>query len=446
MPPAYGARLGPAPAATRYRVPMARIAVVGSGIAGMGAAWALARHHDVALFEAEDRLGGHANTLDVEDLGRTIPVDTGFIVYNANNYPNLVAFFEALGVATEASEMSFSVSIGGGRYEFGSAPRAFLAQPANALRISTWRMLRDFARLAREADAAIASGTQASIGEFLAERRYSRAFADRLLLPMAAAIWSASIEGIEAYPATAMLGFLRNHALLQFGGRPRWRTVTGGSRRYVARVAEALGPARVRLRAPVGSVVRDADGVAVRVAHHPDERFDAVVFATHADTTLAILGDGAEPRERELLGAFRFQRNLAVLHRDGSFLPRRAAVRASWNYLADRLRQPGDVSLTYWMNRLQNLDTERPVLVTLNPGREPRDVVAAIPYEHPQYDRAAIDAQAGMGAIQGNRRTWFAGAWLGYGFHEDGLRSGLEAAAALGAPAPWRNAPATVAA
>ena len=421
----------------RYRVRMSRIAVVGSGIAGLGAAWALARQHEVVLFEAEARPGGHANTLEVEDRGRTVAVDTGFIVYNPHTYPNLVAFFDALGVATEASEMSFSVSIADGRYEFGSAPRAFLAQPSNALRPSTWRMVRDFLRLSREADAVIASGTRASIGEFLAERRYSRAFIDRLLLPMTAAIWSAGIEGIEAYPATSMLRFMRNHALLQFGGRPTWRTVTGGSRRYVERVVAAIGTGRVRLGAPVGAVVRDADGVTVRVAHHGDERFDAVVFATHADTALEILGAGAEPHEREVLGAFRFQRNLAVLHRDGSFLPRRRAARASWNYLADRLRQPGEVSLTYWMNRLQNLDTVHPVLVTLNPAREPRDVVAAIPYEHPQYDRAAVDAQARIAEIQGARRTWFAGAWLGHGFHEDGLRSGLEVAAALGAAAPW---------
>ncbi|MFM8998967.1 MAG: NAD/FAD-binding protein, partial [Actinomycetota bacterium] len=182
---------------------------------------------------------------------------------------------------------------------------------------------------------------------------------------------------------------------------------------------------------------RPPAGSAAPAPPHADERFDAIVLATHADTTLGILGSAAHPRERELLGAFRFQRNVAVLHRDGTFLPRRRAARASWNYQADRLRQPGAVSLTYWMNRLQNLDTDRPVLVTLNPAREPRDVVATIPYEHPQYDRAAVDAQAAIRGIQGERRTWFAGAWLAHGFHEDGLRSGLEAAAALGAPAPW---------
>ena len=420
---------------------MTRIAVVGSGIAGLGAAWALSRRFAVVLFEADARPGGHANTLEIEDRGRAVPVDTGFIVFNTPNYPNLVALFETLGVASEPSEMSFSVSVGGGRYEYGSKPSAYLAQPANALRPATWAMLRDFRRLGREADAAIASGTRASIGEFLREGGYSRAFRDRMLLPMTAAIWSASIEGIEDYPAVAMLRFMRNHAQLQLGGRPRWRTVTGGSRRYVERVIAAIGPERVRLAAPVESVVRDADGVTVRVADHADERFDQVVFATHADTTLAILGADADAREREILGAFRFQTNQAVLHRDASFLPRRRAARASWNYQADRLRQPGKVSLTYWMNNLQNLETDAPVLVTLNPGREPRGVVASIAYDHPQYDRAAIDAQARVPEIQGNRRTWFAGAWLGYGFHEDGLRSGLEVAAALGATAPWWHEP-----
>lgn len=421
----------------RYLVGMSRIAVIGSGISGLGAAWALSTRNEVVLFEAADRPGGHSNTREVEDRGRSVPVDTGFIVFNPLNYPNLVAFFEALGVESEPSEMSFSVSVGGGQYEYGSAPRAFLAQPTNALRLRTWRMLRDFIRLGSEADGTIASGTRASIGDLLRDGGYSRAFADRMLFPMTAAIWSASIEGVEDYPAISMLRFMRNHGLLQFGGRPAWRTVTGGSRRYVQRAIEAIGSDRVRLGAPVERVVRDADGAAVRVANHADERFDRVVFATHADTTLSILGPDADALEREILGAFRFQRNIAVLHRDGSFLPRRRAVRSSWNYIADSIRQPGEVSLTYWMNRLQNLVTEDPVLVTLNPGREPRRVVDTIEYEHPQYDRASVDAQGRMGELQGRRGSWFAGAWLGHGFHEDGLRSGLEVAGALGAPAPW---------
>lgn len=416
---------------------MARIAVVGSGISGLGAAWALARHHEVIVLEADDRPGGHANTVEVPDGDRTIRVDTGFIVYNRPNYPNLVALFEVLGVPTHDSEMSFSVSIGGGRYEYGSAPSAFLAQPANALRPSTWRMVLDFSRLARAAEEPDLLASREAVGPWLRREGYSRAFVDRMLLPMCAAIWSAGIEGIEDYPVGSMLSFMRNHALLRFGGRPTWRTVTGGSRAYVQRVVAALGPGALRLGARVGSVVRGDDAVTVRIEGHPDERVDHVVLATHADSALGILGADATGPEREVLGAFRFQSNEAVLHRDGSFLPRRARARASWNYHADRLRQPGEVSLTYWMNRLQGLATREPVLVTLNPGRPPAGWTRTFRYEHPQYDARAVEAQGRIGEVQGERRTWFAGAWLGHGFHEDGLRSGLGVAAALGSPAPW---------
>ncbi|MFM8944919.1 MAG: NAD(P)/FAD-dependent oxidoreductase [Actinomycetota bacterium] len=418
---------------------MARIAVVGSGIAGLGAAWALARRHEVVVFEAESRPGGHASTVEVTDGGRSLAVDTGFIVHNRLNYPNLVALFEALGVPTRESEMSFSVSIAEGRYEYGSSPAGYLAQPWNALRPATWRMLRDLSRLGRAAERPEVLASREPVGPWLRREGYSRAFVDRMLLPMTAAIWSAGIDGIEAYPVGSMLAFMRNHGLLGFRDRPVWRTVVGGSREYVRRVVEALGSDAVRLGARVVAVLRDDAGVTVRVDGRADERFDHVVLATHADHALAILGPDATAAEREVLGAFRFQRNVAVLHRDDSFLPRRRRARASWNYLAERLRQPGAVSLTYWMNRLQGLETEEPVLVTLNPSRPPSGWSRSFTYEHPQYDAAAIAAQERIGEVQGARRTWFAGAWLGHGFHEDGLRSGLAVAAALGSPAPWQQ-------
>ncbi|MFM7718185.1 MAG: NAD(P)/FAD-dependent oxidoreductase [Actinomycetota bacterium] len=418
---------------------MARIAVVGSGIGGLGAAWALARRHEVAVLEAEERPGGHANTVEVSDGERSVAVDTGFIVHNRLNYPNLVALFDALGVPTRESEMSFSVSIGEGRYEYGSSPSGFLAQPWNALRPSTWRMLRDLSRLGRAAERPEILASREAVGPWLRREGYSRAFVDRMLLPMTAAIWSAGIEGIEAYPVGSMLAFLRNHGLLGFRDRPVWCTVVGGSREYVGRIVAALGPDAVRLGARVAGVVRDDAGVTVRVDGRPDERFEHVVLATHADHALAILGADATSEERAVLGAFRFQRNVAVLHRDASFLPRRPSARASWNYLAERLRQPGAVSLTYWMNRLQGLETAEPVLVTLNPARAPAGWSRSFVYEHPQYDAGTVAAQERMSEVQGRRRTWFAGAWLGHGFHEDGLRSGLAVAAALGAPAPWQQ-------
>jgi predicted NAD/FAD-binding protein len=416
-----------------------RIAVIGSGIAGLGAAWALDPRHEVVLYEAEDRLGGHAQTVDVDDDGRAVPVDTGFIVYNEPNYPNLVRLFNAIGLPTEWSDMSFSISVGDGEFEFRSRASGLFAQRSSAFRPGTWRMLWDFRRFCRDAPEILSSGSRESLGEYLDRRGYSEEFRVDLLLPMTAAIWSSGLDGMLAFPVTTLVRFLSSHALLQVGDRPRWRTVTGGSREYVARLRAGLR-GRVRLATAVVAVRRDAAGVVVRDARGGSDWFDQVVFATHADTALAILGPDATRDERAVLGAFGFQDNEAVLHRDPSLMPRRRAVWSSWNYLAQGRGEPDrskPVSLTYWMNRLQNLDTRRPVFVTLNPFREPRGEVMRFRYAHPQFDRAAVDAQGSLASLQGVRRTWFAGAWSGYGFHEDGLRSGLEVAAALGSPARW---------
>ena len=417
-----------------------RIAIVGSGISGLGAAWALARHHHVVLYEREDRAGGHANTREIEDRGRILPVDTGFIVYNERNYPNLVRLFETLGVATEPSDMSFSVSIGGGAFEYRARTLGLAAQPSNLARPAFVRMVREIVRFSREARALVGSSSGETTGGWLERMRYSHAFREDFLLPMVACIWSSNLNQMLAMPVVTMAAFLDNHGLLDLGDRPRWRTVTGGSREYVRRVVAGLD--EVRTGAPVVSVTRaGSDGVVVRDATGRDERFDHVVLATHADTSLDLLGDDAAPEERRLLGGFRYQRNLAVLHRDPAFMPRRRRAWSSWNYLArDRAGSGGDdagVSLTYWMNLLQNLETERPVFVTLNPLEEPRGVVESFVYHHPQYDRASVAAQAELPALQGVRRTWFCGSYVGHGFHEDGLRSGLAVASALGAPAPW---------
>jgi len=420
-----------------------RIAVIGSGIGGLGAAWALSRQHEIVLYEAADRLGGHAHTVEVEDDGRAVPVDTGFIVYNEPNYPNLVRLFDALGVPTEWSDMSFSVSVRGGAFEFRSRALGMFAQPSNALRRSTWRMLRDFRRFCREAPGILSSETRESLGEYLDGHNYGEEFRIDLLLPMTAAIWSSGLDRMLDFPVATLVRFLSNHALLQVGARPRWRTVTGGSRAYVERLSAGFRD-RARLSTPVVAVRRHTDGVVVKDAHGGRDRFDQVVFATHADTALAILGAEATTDERAVLGAFRFQDNEAVLHRDPSLMPRRPAAWSSWNYLADGRGEPDrtkPVSLTYWMNRLQNLNTRQPVFVTLNPIREPRGEATRFRYSHPQLDRAAMDAQGSLARLQGLRRTWFAGAWCGYGFHEDGLRAGLEVAAALGAPAGWGVAP-----
>jgi uncharacterized protein len=413
-----------------------RIAVIGSGIAGLGAAWALSRAHDVTVYEAADRGGGHAHTVDVDDAGRRVAVDTGFIVYNELNYPNLVRLFEAIGVPTEASDMSFSVSIGEGAFEYQARLRGLVAQPSNLLRPSFLAMTAEIFRFTREARELLGSGSRASIGTYLDRRGYSRAFREDYLLPMVACIWSSELEAMLDFPAEAMVRFLENHGLLQVRHRPQWRTVTGGSREYVRRLI-ADGPRELRLSTPVASIARDDAGVTVADTRGGLDRFDHVVMATHADTSLRLLGDGAMPEESNVLASFGYQRNTAVLHRDPSLMPIRRAAWSSWNYLASGRGHGGAVSLSYWMNRLQNLETERPIIVTLNPGREPRDVVATFTYDHPRFDGRSIEAQADLPTLQGRRRTWFAGAYHGFGFHEDGLRSGLEVAARLGSPAPW---------
>jgi hypothetical protein len=418
---------------------MARIGVIGGGIAGMGAAWALDARHDVVLYESEARMGGHSNTVDVEDGGRLVPVDTGFIVYNERNYPNLVRLFDSLEVPTEWSDMSFSVSVGAGAFEYQSRAGGLLAQPSNLVRPGTWRMLRDFRRFCRDAPRVLSSGTRESLGSYLERGGYSDDFRLDLLLPVGAAIWSSGLDDMLEFPVTTLVGFLASHDILQVRARPRWRTVSGGSREYVRRLTAGFRD-RIRLSSPVVAVRRAEDGVELLDASGGLDRFDEVVFATHPITTLRILGPEATLRERHILGAIRYQDNEAVLHRDPALMPRRRAAWSSWNYLADGRGEPDrtkPVSLTYWMNRLQNLRTRQPVFVTLNPIREPLGEVQRFRYAHPQFDRAAMDAQRSLPSIQGTRRTWFAGAWCGHGFHEDGLRSGLDVAAALEAPAPW---------
>ena len=415
-----------------------KIAVVGSGVSGLGAAWALARTHDVTVYEAGATIGGHANTTEIQDRGRTVPVDTGFIVYNERNYPDLVQLFEFLQVPTDASDMSFSVSVDRGAFEYRARLAGLAAQPSNLLRPRYLRMIREVVRFTREAKALGVSGSDLSTAAFLERGGYSEAFRDDFLLPMVACIWSSRLEEMLSYPAATMAGFLDNHGLLDLGDRPQWRTVAGGSREYVRRLASSLPDARTQT--PVLAIDRGRDDVLVRTADGVAARYDHVVLATHADTSLRILGDDASALERRVLGSFRYQENLAVLHRDPSYMPVRRRAWSSWNYLANgRGLADADrsISLTYWMNLLQNLHTERPVFVTLNPAGEPRDVEGSFIYHHPQYDRDAVDAQGLIPSIQGTQRTWFAGSYCGYGFHEDGLRSGLQVAADLGAPAPW---------
>ena len=421
-----------------------RIAVIGAGIAGLSAAWLLGQAHEVVLIEAEPRLGGHANTVLVPgDGGAETPVDTGFIVYNEKTYPNFVALLDHLGVATQPTEMSFAVSLDGGRLEYsGTGLAGLFAQPGNLANPRFWAMLRGLVRFYRDAtrDALAGSAAAMTLGEYLASGDYGAAFRDDHLLPMAAAIWSAPCSEILSYPAQAFLRFHHNHGLLQLTDRPLWRTVTGGSAVYVERLRSRFRGS-VRLGTPARQVRRSPNEVLV-AGDGWSERFDQVVFATHADQTLALLAD-PDPLEASALGAFRYSRNRAVLHGDEALMPRRRRAWASWNHLGERARPDAACAVTYWMNLLQDLPRQRPFFVTLNPPETLRaeTILREEVYEHPIFDRAALAAQEHLWALQGARRSWFCGAYFGSGFHEDGLQSGLAVAEALGdVRRPWNVA------
>ena len=409
-----------------------KIAVIGAGIAGLSAAWMLRDQHDVVLYEAEARPGGHADTQTVMVDGKTINVDTGFIVYNTRNYPNLTALFAELGIATQASDMSFGVSLGGGRLEYGGGSLAQLfAQPRNALRPRFWSMIRDLLRFYREAPKLLDSAGGETLGVYLDQNRYGVAFAEDHLLPMGAAIWSGSLSGMRDFPARAFVRFFVNHGLLSLSDRPAWRTVVGGSRNYVARLVQDL-PA-LRLARPVRRVDRTASGMIV-IDDRGQDRFDEVIFACHADQALTLLA-GPSAAETAVLGAFRFQDNVAVLHSDASVMPKRRRAWSAWNY--SDTTQDGPVCLTYWMNQLQDLPCSTPLLVTLNPVAKPANILRQITYRHPQFDTTALDAQKQLDSIQGRDRAWFAGAWTGWGFHEDGIASAVRIVAALGSAPVW---------
>lgn len=421
-----------------------RVAVIGAGVAGLSSAWLLAKAHDVVLFESEPRLGGHAHTVRVPDgKGGETPVDTGFIVYNEKTYPNFVALLAHLGVGTRATEMSFAVSLDGGALEYsGTSLSGLFAQRRNLASPRFWSMLQDIIRFYRSATQDAQTGLSAgtTLGDYLAAGGYGAAFRDDHLLPMAAAIWSAPCAEMLAYPAEAFLRFHHNHGLLRLTDRPIWRTVSGGSIGYVDRLRQEFA-GEVRLSAPVREVRRLANGVTV-AGEGWSESFDDVVFATHADRTLAMLAD-ADPLEQRALGAFRYSVNRAVLHGDAALMPRRRRAWASWNHLGDRSRPQDACAVTYWMNLLQGLPADKPLFVTLNPPEtlRPETILREDVYEHPVFDRAALGAQQSLWDLQGTRRSWFCGAYFGSGFHEDGLQSGLAVAEELGGVRrPWQVA------
>jgi predicted NAD/FAD-binding protein len=419
------------------------IAVIGSGISGMSAAWLLSQRHRVTVYEKEPRAGGHSNTANVETAHGIVPVDTGFIVYNEANYPNLTALFRHLDVPTKASNMSFAASFNDGAFEYsGGDLRGLFAQKRNLFRPRFWSMLKDLLRFYREAPAHAKSAALMPLGEYLERHRYGKPFCEDHLLPMAAAIWSSTPAQLAAYPTAAFLRFCENHGLMKISGRPLWRTVSGGSRVYVERLT-ARYRERLHLATPAARIVRDDRGVRITTVDGQTRRFDQVVIATHADQALRLLEDPSD-LEWNTLARFRYQPNIAVLHNDPALMPRRRATWSSWNYMGSRERN-GKTALcvTYWMNRLQGIPERTPLFVTLNPSRAPRaeSVLRVDHYEHPIFDAEAIRAQERLWSLQGARNTWFCGAYFGSGFHEDGLQSGLAVAEALGGEKrPWQVA------
>ena len=413
-----------------------KIAIIGSGVSGLGAAYALQAEHDVIVYEKSERIGGHSNTVTIDYDGQSIDVDTGFIVYNLKNYPNLIGLLDALNVESMATDMSFAFS-GSGTEWSSNFPHGVFAQKRNLVRPTFLRLLLDMQRFNKAAAQDLQSGKvgDLTLGGYLSLGAYSKGFIDHYILPMGAAIWSSTEGQIMAFPAESFLRFFANHDLLQMV-QPSWRTIKGGSRAYVDKLRALLGD-RIRVGSGDVTVQRLSNQVEVTDGHGHTERFDQVIMACHSDESLAALTD-ADAEEQAFLGAIRYAPNTAYLHRDPSLMPKRKAAWGSWNVLHTAGSSTGGV-VSYWMNTLQAIDPKRPLFVTLNPPKVPDPALTfgVYDYAHPQFDTAALASQRQFNRIQGRGGVWYAGAWLGYGFHEDGLTAGLRVALALGGKVPW---------
>jgi uncharacterized protein len=418
------------------------IAVIGSGISGLSSAWLLSQNHDVTLFEKDSRLGGHSNTVDIDTASGKIAVDTGFIVFNDRCYPNLQALFSTLGVTIQNTEMSFGVSLDHGRLEYAGSDslRTLFAQKRNLFKPRFWSMINDLLRFYRQSPAWMQSmDDDLTLGELLQREKLGAGFRDDHLLPMGAAIWSTPVDKMLGFPAKSFLRFCDNHGLLLLKDRPQWMTLKGGSREYVSRIADAIGQGNIRLSCGIERITRHPNHVELIDQHGAIHHFDHVVLASHADHSLGMLSDATRD-EQQLLGSFGYELNRTILHSDERLMPTRRAVWSSWNYLASQQNNSQKVSVSYWMNALQHLPCTEPVIVTLNPIEEPRQnlVYREFTYHHPVFNRDALQAQEKLWQLQGQQRTWFCGSYFGYGFHEDGIQSGLAVAEQLGGRLrPW---------
>jgi predicted NAD/FAD-binding protein len=419
-----------------------KIAVIGSGISGLSCAWMLNKHHQVTLYEKDDRLGGHSNTVSFDLDGHNVNVDTGFIVFNPKNYPNLVKFFEHLAVDTCETQMTFAVSVNNGELEYsGSGLSGLLAQKRNIIRPSFWRMVRQILRFYRQSDLLMKHPDleNQSLGQLLEQQGYQKEFIYNHLLPMGAAIWSTPVEKMLNYPASSFMNFCLNHGLLQVNNRPQWRTVIDGSKQYVDKIASELS-GKIKLNCRIHKIIRETNQVIIEDNHGNRQHYDDVVLACHSDQALSLLDNPTE-QEQALLSQFPYRRNKAYLHLDSSLMPERKSCWSSWNYMSENINgKDQQVSITYWMNELQPLNTQTPIFVSLNPIREPKNgtIIRSFFYDHPEFGYQSKQYQKQLWSLQGQQRTWFCGAYFGYGFHEDGIQSGLAVAEQLGQISrPW---------
>ena len=419
------------------------IAVIGSGISGLASAWFLSQTHTVTLFEKNAKLGGHTNTVNVSVDGKTQPVDTGFIVFNRPNYPNLSAMLAHLKVNTIETEMSFSASINQGALEYsGNNLNTLFAQRRNLFSWAHWTMIRQILRFNKQAKSDLKTRTnlEMSLGEYLTMHGFNERMQSAYLLPMAAAIWSCPVSSMMKFPVGSFLQFFENHGLLNVEDRPQWETVQGGSQTYIDAMLQTAR-FKYQLSSPVKAVQKDSNGVMVKLQNDEQQVFDQVVFASHADQSYAMLSPELQ-KHFHVINNFQYQENIAYLHQDLTLMPKRKRAWAAWNYLRDTQHVENRVAVTYWMNLLQTLDTPTPLLVTLNPLELPDQdkTFKKIIYQHPVFDQPAMDAQHSIKALQGDHNIWFCGAYLGYGFHEDGLTSAVNLARLWNLKLPWETA------
>lgn len=417
-----------------------KIAIIGSGISGLGTAYLLNPHHDITVYEKNNYIGGHSRTLTVNTPDGEIPVDTGFIVFNYRNYPLLTGLFNHLNVPVAKSDMSFGVSINNGWFEYGTLElKNMIAQKRNIFRPQFWKMIKDIMRFNQQACNYMDKDDNITMRQCLNELGMGEWFRDYFILAMGGAIWSTPLDKMLDFPAKTFIRFFDNHGLLAVEGQPQWYTVEGGSREYVKKLTQSFRE-KIRLNSGVISVTRKTHGVEVKDITGNVELYDQVVFASHSDQTLSMISDLTAEEER-ILGDVEYQPNEVILHSDTSFMPKRRNAWSSWVYLSeDRKDKNPAVSLSYWMNNLQPLKTEHPVIVTLNPGREPDPELIhdRHTFEHPVFTTEAIRAQNDINEIQGRDRLWFCGAWSRYGFHEDGLLSAVTVAKKMGITIPWK--------